>query len=239
MPTVQEIYDFVDQYAPFDTQMDFDNAGLLTGSMTMAVTGVHLALDCTHKVIDECIATGANVLITHHPLMFSPRKNFREDDFEGSLLCRLARHRIALIAAHTNLDAATSGMGDAMCGLLHLTDVVGDGLLRVGNLPAPMTAEAFVKQAEISLHAVVRLMGDPTKEIHRIGLCTGAGSDFWADALQFGADAYLTGECKHHHALAATNAGMVCFECGHYATEAPGMETLQLALQNHANHVQW
>ena len=100
MLTVADVYAYVNGRAPFDTQMDFDNAGLLTGAMDQPVTGIHVALDCTEGVIQEAERLGANLIVTHHPLMFHARKRMTEEDVEGRLLCRLIRGHMALLAAH-------------------------------------------------------------------------------------------------------------------------------------------
>lgn len=232
MLTVQNIADFIDSRAPFDTQLDFDNCGLLVGDPAAEVRGVHFALDCTDAVIDEAIAAGANVIVTHHPVIFSARKNLREDDPDARMLCRLVRERIAVISAHTCLDRAPGGVNDALASALELTDVTGEDFLRVGSLPMELPAVAVCLYIKTQLGDTVRLMGAPDRIVRRIGLCSGSGSEYWQDALAMGADAFLSGEIRHHHALSAAAAGMICFECGHHATEKPGISALADALQN-------
>ena len=96
--------------APFGTQMESDNSGLLVGSAAGEVNTVLLALDLTQPVIDEAVSLGAQLIITHHPLMFTPVRSLTEDDYEGRLIRRLIRENISFIAAHTNLDQAPGGM---------------------------------------------------------------------------------------------------------------------------------
>ena len=112
--TVQQIYDWIDQRAPFETQASFDNAGLLTGSGSQTVHGILVALDVTDAVLEEAEALKADLIITHHPLMFGGRKRMTEDDYEGRLLCRMIRGHMAHIAAHTNLDQAVGGINDVL-----------------------------------------------------------------------------------------------------------------------------
>ena len=159
MLTVQRVYELIDALAPFDTQADFDNSGLLVGNPQAEVTGIHLALDVTDCVIDDALAAGANLIVTHHPLMFSARKRLTEADYEGHLLIRLIANGLSLIAAHTNLDQASGGMNDTLARLLGLESIVGEGFLRVGDLSAPMTAEAFADFAARQLGDAVRVMG--------------------------------------------------------------------------------
>ena len=238
---VAEILSWIDQIAPFDTQEDFDNSGLLTGSPDWEVRGLHFALDVTERVIDEAVSRGCSVLVTHHPLMFSARKNMTETDYEGRLLCRLIRERIALIAVHTNLDRAPGGVNDALCRALNLRDVTGEGFLRVGSLPEGMTAGALPDYVRGCLGDAVRVIGRAADEqpVSRLGVCSGAGSEFWPEAAGLGAEVFLTGEMKHHHALALVDAGLLGLECGHYATEAPGIFALADALQTRLDTVQY
>lgn len=236
--TVQQIYDFINERAPFETQVAYDNSGLLVGDPAREVTGVHFALDVTHSVIDEAVANGANLIVTHHPLMFSPVKRLVETNHEARLLCRLIREGISLISAHTNLDQAPGGINDVLAETIGLTNVVGEGFLRVGDLPEPTTAAGFAAHIMIHLHDAVRLMGDENAMLTRVGLCSGSGSDEWPQAAAMGAQAFLTGEVKHHHALEAADSGVVMLEAGHHATEEPGIFALADALQNWPGIVQ-
>lgn len=239
MLTVQQVYDIVNELAPFETQVAYDNSGLLVGDPSSAVTGIHFALDVTNRVIDEAIEAGANLIITHHPLMFSPIKRLVETGYEARLLCRLIRANISLISAHTNLDQAPGGVNDALAAAIGLTDVTGEGFVRVGRLPEAMTAAALAAHVSRSLGDAVRLMGDGSAIIRRVGMCSGAGSDEWPAAAAMGAEAFLTGEAKHHFALEAADSGVVILEAGHHATEAPGIFALADALQNQPDIVQY
>lgn len=238
MLTVQHVYDFINGRAPFDTQVAYDNSGLLVGDPSSVVTGVHFALDVTNAVIDEAIAHGANLIVTHHPLMFSPLKRLAETAYEPRLLCRLIRANISLISAHTNLDQAPGGVNDTLAAAIGLTEVSGEGFLRVGRLPQEMTAGALAEHVSRCLGDAVRLMGDAQTPVTRVGLCSGSGSDEWPAAAAMGAQAFLTGEAKHHHALEAVDAGIVLLEAGHHATELPGIFALADALQSWQDVVQ-
>ena len=239
MLTVQNVYDFINGIAPFETQDSYDNAGLLVGSPAWEVRGVHVAMDVTSSVLDETIAAGANLIVTHHPMMFAARKRLVETDSEARLLCRMIRHEIALIAAHTNLDQARGGVNDVLAQVIGLQDISGEGYVRVGHLPAPMTAEALARQVGQALNTVVRVMGDPQRSLSRVGLSSGGGSDSWTAARALGAEVFLSGEIKHHHALEAVECGMMTMEAGHHATEEPGIFALADALQNHLNALQY
>lgn len=231
MLTVQQVYDFINERAPFETQLAFDNSGMLVGHPDNEVTGVHFALDVTNHVIDEAIANGANLIVTHHPMMFSAIKRLVETGHEARLLCRLIRAGISLISAHTNLDQAPGGCNDVLAQTIGLTDIEGEGFVRVGALPHPMTAVELAAHIGEKLGDVVRVMGDPAAVITKVGMCSGSGADEWPAAAAMGAQAFLTGEVKHHIALEASDAGVVMLEAGHHATEEPGIFALAKALQ--------
>lgn len=232
MLTVQQVLDFINERAPFETQLAFDNSGLLVGDPQQKVTGVHFALDLTNKVIDEAIESGANLIVTHHPVMFSAIKRLVETNYEARLLCRLIRANISLIAAHTNLDQAVGGCNDVLAQAIGLTHIVGEGFVRVGSLPCPVTAKELAASISEALGDVVRVMGDPSAVVTKVGMCSGSGADEWSAAASMGANAFLTGEVKHHIALEAADAGVVMLEAGHHATEEPGIFALADALQN-------
>lgn len=237
--TVQNIYDLLDAVAPFATQAAFDNSGFLVGERDAEVKGILFALDVTMDVIDEAVEKGANLIVTHHPLMFDPIRRVTGDTFEGRLILRLIREGISLIASHTCLDQAPGGINDALAECCALLDVEGEGFVRVGSLPEPMAAGELKEYLAAALNTTVRLMGDPARKVCRIGLCSGAGSSEWEAARALGAEAFLSGEIKHHHALAMAEAGIPCFECGHFATEEPGIFALADALQSALNRVQY
>ncbi len=231
MLTVQQVYDFINERAPFETQLPFDNSGLLVGHPDNEVTGIHFALDVTNKVIDEAIENGANLIVNHHPMMFSPIKRLVETDHQARLLCRMIREGINLISAHTNLDQAPGGCNDVLAQTIGLTDIQGEGFVRVGTLPSPMTAGELAAHIGSALGDVVRVMGDSSTMIAKVGMCSGAGADEWPAAAAMGAEAFLSGEVKHHIALEASDAGVVMLEAGHHATEEPGIFALAKALQ--------
>ncbi len=239
MLTVRQVYDFINERAPFETQAAYDNSGLLAGHPDNEVTGIHFALDVTDSVIDEAIANGANLIVTHHPMMFSAIKRLVETDYQARLLCRLIRANISLISAHTNLDQAVGGINDVLAQRIGLTDITGEGFVRVGTLPHAMTAGEAAKSISEALGDVVRVMGDPSIMVAKVGMCSGSGADEWSAAAQLGAQAFLTGEAKHHIALEAAASGVVLLEAGHHATEEPGIFALANALQKSELGVQY
>ena len=236
--TVRMIYDLIQTAAPFDTQLEWDNSGLLVGSPFQEITSILFALDVTEAVIDEALRLGVQLIVTHHPLMLEAVRTLTDDTYEGRLIRRLVREEISLIAAHTNLDQAAGGINDTLAALCGLEEVSGEGFFRCGLLPAPVTVRTFADRLAENLAAAVRVMAPEDRVIRKVGLCSGGGSSEWTHAAEAGCDAFVSGEIKHHHALAMADAGIAAFECGHFATEEPGLAAFAEALQNALRHVE-
>ncbi len=239
MLTVKAVYDWIDSFAPFQTAESYDNVGLLAGRFDAPVTRILTALDCTLEVVEEARQQKAELIITHHPLMYHSRKNMREDDPEGHILCALIRNHMALISAHTNLDRAPGGINDTLGHLFSLENMQGEGFLRCGKLPSKMTAGALRDMASRLLKAPVRLYGSQDMQIETLAVGGGAYDEGFEEALALGAQAYLTGEVRHHNALNAVAQGMVLLEGGHYATEAPGLHAFGGCLQKGLDGLQY
>ena len=227
--TVGDVYAMMDAWAPFDSQCGWDNSGLQTGSKANIVTGAVLALDCTAAVIDYCIKTGANLIITHHPLIFSKLSAV----LDGTSVAKLVQNRISLICAHTNLDMAKEGVSDCLAEVIGLTECINfgeDNVGRIGILGHSVKPEEFAAMLKSRLKTAVTYW-DSGREIRRVALVSGAGSDFAADAATLGADAYLTGELKHNYFADLSVTGMSMFAAGHYATERMVLPKIKEKLQ--------
>ncbi len=219
--TITDIRQFLHTRAPEDTAEDWDNVGLLVGSETTPVTGVVVALDATPGALATAQALGANLLVTHHPLLLTPVRRLAGE----SLPYRLAAAGVSLLAAHTNLDRAAGGVNDTLAARLGLTDVTAGpgGLSRIGRLPAPMEPAAFARLLAKELDTAVQVSG--TRPVSTVAVCGGSGGDF-LEGLTPLVDTVVTGEVKHHHWLAANAAGLTLLVAGHYATEVPVVDTL-------------
>ena len=235
---VRNIYEILNSLAPFDSQEEWDNSGLLIGSDDDPVTGILFALDVTDRVIDEAVSRGASLIVTHHPLMFSPVQRLVSGVGESDLIIRMIRNHVSLIAAHTCLDIASGGINDVLAAYCGIPDASGNGFFRFGTLPDTLSAGIYADILSESLSATVRLMGPKDTIVRKVCVCSGGGGEYWTEALKNGCDAFVTGEIRHHHALAAAGSGIVVLECGHYATEAPGIRALAEALQNAFNTVE-
>ena len=237
---VIDVYEWLDSVAPFDTKEVYDNVGLLVGSMEQTVSGIAVALDVTPDIIREAARANVNLLISHHPLMFQPIQKVLTSDYEGSVLSRLIRHEMSLITAHTNIDrTALSGSARLadMLGLLETSQ--GEPYLFVGLLRSPQTAGCLEMILSDMLKTKVKRYGDPASEIRKIAVAGGAYSEGYLQATEMGAQALITGEVKHHHAVAAAQSGFVLLEAGHHATEAPMVPFLAECLQKRMNELEY
>lgn len=237
--TVGQILGLLDHIAPLELAEEWDNVGLLAGHPDNPVARVLCALDLSLPVIEEAKRLGAGLIVTHHPMLFRGRKNLREDDAEGRMLCALVRGNLSMIAMHTNYDNARPGVNDALAAVLGLRDV--DALeegMRVGTTDCG-TLGAFADFAATRLGGVIRRYGDPRTPVKRVAVLGGAGEDFVPRAMAAGADAYLTGEMAYHKGMDAAENGLCVLEAGHAATERPGILALSAALQKAADDVQY
>ena len=232
MSTVTHIYDAIDRLAPFWLTMDFDNTGILVGDRNREVSCALLALDCTPAVVEQAKQLGAQLIVTHHPVIFHPLKRVNED----AVVYQLIRSDIAVISAHTNLDIAQGGVNDALASAIGLRDCRGLELLneqtgawlgRIGTLPEPLSPEAFAAHIKACLNAASVKFAAAPRAIHTVALCSGSGADCLDAAISAGADALLTSEVKQHEYLAAAAAGISIFDAGHFDTEDIVIEPLR------------
>lgn len=232
MSTVTHIYDAIDRLAPFWLTMDFDNTGILVGDRNREIACALLALDCTPAVVEQARQLGAQLIITHHPVIFHPLKRVNED----AVVYQLIRSDIAVISAHTNLDIAQGGVNDALASAIGLRDCRGLELLneqtgawlgRIGTLPEPLSPEAFAAHIKACLNASSIKFSAAPRVIRTVALCSGSGADCLDAAISAGADALLTSEVKQHEYLAATAAGISIFDAGHFDTEDIVIEPLR------------
>lgn len=238
MVRVGDIYAYIDAFAPFATQMDFDNAGLLVGDRDAEVRRILLALDATVEVVNEARRKGCQLLLTHHPLIFHPLRAVCPGDPTQETVAALVRKNIALICAHTNLDLAQGGVNDALMDRLGAQvtgGLEGVGELwmgRMGKLPEAMEPKAFAQRVKKALRtsSVRAVLGN--RPVETIAVCGGAGGDLVSLAASLGADAYISAEAKHHEFLAAKALGLTFLDGGHFATEHPVLLPLRQRLQD-------
>ncbi len=218
MTTVRDIFNFTETFAPVSTAADFDNCGLLAGDADSSVTRVILALDITKDVVKEAKEKGAQLIISHHPVIFHPIKSLCAD----SVPYMLANFGISALCLHTNLDIANDcGVNICLADALKLSDqkLYPEEFLLTGTLPAEMTAVEFALYVKEALGAESVAYTPSARKIRTVAMCSGAGGDFYALAKEKGADAFLTGEAKHHEYLEAAQSDVTLVTAGHFHTE--------------------
>lgn len=213
----------------------WDAVGLVCGDPAEPVDRVLFAVDPTSEVVDEALALGAQLVVTHHPLLLTAVHGVPADDAKGGLVHRLIRGGAVLFVAHTNADrAADHGVNDALAAVVGLSDtaplepMVADpraGLGRIGRLPAPITLQEFAELAAAALPATVagvRVAGDTDREVHTVAVCGGSGGSLIETAAAAGADVLLTSDLKHHPVSEWQRPGaMGLCDVAHFATEWP------------------
>ena len=220
MARIRDIYDIIDAVAPFSTALDFDNAGLLVGDGNTIVTRALLALDITPAVVAEAASMNANLILSHHPVIFHPLKFLGPQDVPY----QLASRGIAALCCHTNLDLSpVCGVNVALGSKLRNVrreDVFGeDSVLFSGDLEEPLEPQAFAALVKEKLSAPAVKFCPGQGKVQRVFFCSGAGGEYVHQAACRGADAYLTGEMKHHEELEAAQSRLTCVAAGHYHTE--------------------
>lgn len=231
MIKIKNLFKAVDEAAPFDTQMGFDNSGLLVGDCDSEVDKVLICLDITKRTVDEAVRIGAGCILSHHPVIFDPLKRIEK----GTPVAELVKHDIAALCAHTNLDASMEiGVNKALCEKLGLSDFHRDEeseMLFGGKLPHPMKSSEFASYAAEKLEAPYLTYTGEEHEITTVGFCSGGGGEFLMDSIGK-YDAYLTGEVKHHQLIYAEDINYPMFVGGHYATEKVFAQPLKEYLEN-------
>ncbi|MBI5556605.1 MAG: Nif3-like dinuclear metal center hexameric protein [Deltaproteobacteria bacterium] len=227
---LKEILAYLGRFAPWELAETWDNVGLMIGNPDQEATGVLVALDPTLPLIEEAIHKKANIILTHHPLIFHPIKSINTATPSGQFLKKALAYDIAVISCHTNLDLIDDGVSEALACALDLLNThplapsasgqPGIGFGKVGNLPLPMTG-AFFKDfvAQRLGLKVLTIAGSLPASIKTIAVCGGSGSDLAEAALKSGADVYITAEIKHAVARWAEENGLCIIDGGHFATE--------------------
>lgn len=238
--TVGELLAVLDRLAPTRLAEEWDNVGLMVGRRDRPVTRVLVALDLRGHVLDEARDTGADLVLVHHPPIFPALSAVSDQRISGALVLRAAEERIAVVAAHTNLDAAAGGLNDLMADALGLreraplvphADDPAVGLGRVGMVdPVPLDElAARCVGVFCTRRANLGVAGDPGQMVSRLAICTGSGGSLIAAARASGAEAYVTGDLKYHDADAAEGMGLVNIAHGAVEQQAMRMWTPALA----------
>lgn len=225
----REVFTYLDEIAPLVSQEPWDRSGFMLGSLDDETTGILVTLDLTRETLTAAIDAGANLIVTHHPVIFEPLASIDRTTAKGDLIARALVAGITVLSWHTNYDKAEGGVNHVLAeklGLMGVRELGEDAIGRIGTVPET-TAEAFadtVKRALALPH--VTLYGDPKRIVRRVALVGGSGMDYIASARESGADVFVTGDIRYHNAQDALDAGLILIDATHDGSENPAMEML-------------
>ncbi len=234
MLRVFQIAEELEMLAPASIKEEWDNVGLLVGDENQKVETVYVCLDITSENVKNAVSKGADLIVSHHPLIFKPLYSITEKDPTGGIVRTLIKNDISAFCMHTNFDKADGGMNDLLAQKLKLenirkftpdecVDPFGkklDGIGRIGSLERPMIFADFLKYVKDILGCkAMKYMGETSETIQTVALCSGSGGDGIYSAYHAGADAYVTADINHHHAQTAQEIGLNVIDAGHFETE--------------------
>lgn len=268
-PTLAQVLEQLNALYPPHLAEGWDKAGLAVGDLNAPASKIYFSMDATTETIEDALAWGAQLIVTHHPFIFDPLVSVTSQHDRGHNILRLVRANCALFSAHTNGDSARGGVNDVLAlalgvrGTSPLTPSLDDeslGLGRIGSLPAPMSLKDFADVVARALPETaqgVRVSGDPNKEISRVAVLGGSGGSMLNDAVKAGADVYVTSDLKHHdmldfledqlnthlsHGLTleqAREATMSVVDVAHFASESPWLATAARTVSAVLNAAGW
>lgn len=234
MVRLSEIIEELETLAPTSLKEPWDNVGLMVGDEKQRIQNVYICLDITSENVRKAVDFGADLIISHHPLIFKPLSRIVESDIIGGIIRTLISNNISAYSMHTNFDKADGGMNDLLAAKLGLENVrkfTADECIdqngnpqeeigRVGLLEYPMPLEDFVEHVKSALSCrAIKYMGDLSETVHTVALCSGSGGSGIYTAYHSGADAYVTADLDHHDAQAAREIGLNIVDAGHFETE--------------------
>lgn len=242
----KDLYRLLQEHFPNEAALSWDNVGLLCGRMDKDIRKIYVALDATTEVIDEAVCVEADLLLTHHPIIFSAIKRIEENDYLGERLLRMMENHITCYAMHTNYDVkrmadiVVSRMG--LIKLQVLEPTVADeqeGIGYTGEFEAPMTLkECAEKIKEWFQIPDVRVYGDLTRKIQRVSVCPGSAKGMEDFALAGGGEVLIGGDFGHHEGLDCLEKHIAVIDAGHYGLEHVFIDDMAEFLEDHCPDVQ-
>ncbi|MEX0820331.1 MAG: Nif3-like dinuclear metal center hexameric protein [Pirellulaceae bacterium] len=237
MPTVQDVCDFLEEFAPSRLAEEWDNVGLLVGDPTLAIRRVMTCLTVTPASADEATRENVDLIVSHHPIPFRPLKRLTTESVSGRLLWQLMRGGISIHSPHTRFDSAAMGINQRLAGGLGLVDIQplvpgeddpdGLGAGRVGDLATPLSlSECAVRLKHFLAVDGLHLVGDSTRSIERVAVACGSAGSFLGAARRRGCDLLVTGETTFHTCLEAEAMNVALLLPGHFASERFAVELL-------------
>ncbi len=244
MNRLSEIIEVLNASAPQETKEPWDNVGLMVGDRGQKIQRVYVCLDLTTENVREAIALGADLIVSHHPLIFKPLYSVTEDDPISCMVRAAVKNDISIFSMHTNFDKVKGGTNDLLAGKLGLehireyteaecVDANGtpfSPIGRVGFLPTPLTMEDFLIKIKSALGSTaLKYTGDLSDEVRCVALCSGSGGkEGIYSAFHSGADVYVTADLGHEHARSAFELGLNIIDAGHFETENTICEFLKV-----------
>lgn len=237
----KDIIEKIEERYPLSFAESWDNSGFLSGDNLWNVQKIFLALDVTDEVIEQAIQCGADMIITHHPLIFSSMKRVTANDFIGRRIIKMIQHNICSYAMHTNFDVL--GMAELSADYLQLSNrevlevtyeenMRKEGIGRCGKLPVPMTLKECGKFVKEQLHLpYVQVYGKEDERIEKLAICTGSGKSLFKQVLKKGVQVYVTGDMDYHSCIDAIAQGVSIIDAGHYGTEYIFMDYMENELK--------
>lgn len=230
MIKLEKIMRYMEKIAPVNLKEDFDNVGLMVGDKSESITKVLFALDCTLEVIDEAIEVGAQLIITHHPLIFSKPKSITSDSLQGSKIIKLIKNNINVYSSHTNLDSAPGGLNETIVEVLgfesseilektKVKNFENAGLGRIIRLDGEMELKDLITRVKSSLNINTLRVVEGSKKVKNIAVINGSGQSFLSQAVRSGADCIITGDTTYHFALDYKEMGITIIDTGHFSSE--------------------
>ena len=248
-PSLEEILNQLERMAPSRLAEQWDNPGLQVGDRSQEIRKVFLALDPSMRALDSALKCKADLLLTHHPLIFKPLSIIEAGAYPGDVIFEAVRSGIAVAAAHTNLDAAEGGISDILADLLGLKGVevlqeipgeTGVGLGRIGDLKEERALSLLAEDIQNILGCEhLKMAGPRDAMVRRVAVVGGSGGSLAKSASLKGADLLLTGDVGHHHALEAESLGLVLIDGGHFHTEKAAFKVFAERLRAIAQDRQW
>lgn len=226
MVTLKELLAFFEETAPKALAEEYDNVGLLIEGQTDEIHTLMLALDADEHVERQAKEQGAELVVSHHPLLFQPLKQITESNGTQRTVRRFVRDGIGLFAMHTNFDSASNGLCDMFLQSFgEMKDVTSfsgekEGIGRIGRLIEPCTLAVLLQRAKTAFElSEVMYAGEPSRKIQTVAVCNGGGGDLLYEACALGADVYISGDFKHHHARYAVENHFPLIAIDHYNAE--------------------
>ena len=232
MATVADILNFIETLAPHALKMDWDNVGLLCGSKQTEVTKILVALDPFEGVCREAADMGAELIVTHHPLIFQPAKSVTDETSIGRSIMFLCRHGISAVNAHTNLDVAPGGVNDVLAVKLGLQNIVTleSGLLRCGDA-VEQSLETFLTAVKDRLGCAGLRYVHGGRSVQKVAVGGGSCASEMLEAIEAGCDTFVTADVTYNQFWDAQDLGLNLIDAGHFHTENPVVPVLAEKLQ--------